>query len=78
MFQLSCAPGRPGVMEAGEGGAPGGGTAPETWRSSVRVLHEFARTKKPVKFANNVVFTQVLTTGISRSVSFKSMCAPIC
>ncbi|XP_012946813.1 protein-glutamine gamma-glutamyltransferase 4 [Aplysia californica] len=52
----------PGVMRGNWSGRYGNGTSPSSWRSSVKILTEFGRTKSPVKYAQCWVFSHVLTT----------------
>lgn len=40
-----------------------GGTAPTEWIGSRKILQEFYKTKKPVKYGQCWVFSGVLTTG---------------
>lgn len=59
------------VNSADEGGAVmgnwsndfTGGTAPTEWLGSKKILQEFYRTKKPVKYGQCWVFSGVLATG---------------
>ena len=61
-FLQTNAPDDNGVLIGNWSGDYAGGTSPLFWVGSVRILEEFWRTKKPVKFGQCWVFSGVVTT----------------
>ena len=51
-----------GILTGNWTGDYSGGVSPTTWNGSVKILQQFAETKKPVNFGQCWVFSGLLTT----------------